>query len=193
MTQLVGPKQVAQSEYVEKQNAAFDLYLQGVTKYNDIAKRLNIPRAQVEVMIEEVKTYLRSHESFKEMGRERLHQMDKHYGMIIRKGWETVEELENGNDHDKIGSVLKMIADVEAKRQDALQKAGMYDDSELADMIAETERKTEEIKKLLLQIIGKHPETKQDILSGLKRIEDPDYQPEPVVINDDDVTVGDND
>lgn len=163
------------AEWFKKQNAIVDDFLKGNTNYTDLAKRHSIKRADAIIMLDEWKQYVRSDKSFKEMGRERLHEMDRHYGLIIQEMWDSHQDLKDSGEFHKAATVLKMISEVEAKRQDALQKAGMYDDGELADMVMETERKTQAIAEFLMKLAADYPELKPKIIEALKKIENPDY------------------
>lgn len=176
----------ARSKWMKKQNEVYDDYVKGNQNYTALAKRHGITRAEAITMIEEVNAYIRASSVFKEKAKERLAEMDHHYSMLIKEGWDAIEEMRgNPRDASKIATTIKAIADIEAKRQDALQKAGMYDDYEIGDMLAESERKIDAIKGLLKEIIAKYPETKNDVLNGLRDIQDPDRLPEPDVIDGD--------
>lgn len=172
--------ELSETDYFKMQNAVVDLKLKQVSE-TDIAKQLKLDRASVVTMIEEWKEYVRSDKSFKEMGRERLHEMDRHYGLIISELWDSHDSLKDEGKYKEAAAAAKIISEVEAKRQDALQKAGMYDDGELTDMIIENERKTEAITVLLTEIITDHPELRDRIVTGLRKIEDPNYV-EPVEV-----------
>ena len=174
---------VVQTEWVKKQNAVYDDYVRGEQNFTQLARRHGITRAKAIEMVQEVNDYVRQSGAFKEMAKERLGEMDHHYSMLIKEGWQAVEDMKDeGKKSDKIPSALKAIADIEAKRQEALQKAGMYDDYEMGDMLAESERKIEAIKELLKEVITKFPETKNVILNGLRDIQDPNRLPEPDTI-----------
>ena len=174
---------VAQTEWIRKQNVVYDDFVKGNQDYTALAKKHGITRAKAIEMVREVNDYIKQSGAFKEMAKERLGEMDHHYSMLIKAGWEAVEDMKDeGKKADKIPSALKAIADIEAKRQEALQKAGMYDDYEVGDMLAESERKIDAIKELLKSVITKYPETKQMILVGLRDIQDPDRLPEPDVV-----------
>lgn len=175
----------AASKWVKTQNAVYDDYVKGMQNWTNLAKKHRITRAEAIKAVEEVHDYVKSTGVFKEMAKERLHEMDYHYNMLIEEGWSTVEELKNDSKHDKVAPALKIIADMEKARQEALTKAGMYDDYEMGDMLAESERKVDAIVKLLKAVIAEFPDTKQMILSGIKDIEDPDRLPEPDVIDGD--------
>ena len=172
-----------QTEWIRKQNAVYDDFVKGTQDYTALARKHGITRAKAIEMVREVNDYIKQSGAFKEMAKERLGEMDHHYSMLIKEGWQAVEDMKDeGKKADKIPSALKAIADIEAKRQEALQKAGMYDDYEMGDMLAESERKIEAIKELLKEVITKFPETKNVILNGLKDIQDPNRLPEPDTI-----------
>lgn len=174
---------VAQQKWVKKQNEVYDDYVRGEQNFSALARKHNITRAKAIEMVEEVNAYVRQSGVFKEMAKERLSEMDHHYSMLIKEGWLAVEDMKDSNKSDKIPSALKAIGDLEAKRQEALTKAGMYDDYEVGDMLAESERKIDGIKHLLKEVITKFPESKNMILAGLRDIQDPNRLPEPEVID----------
>lgn len=176
-------RELKEMEWIEKQIDVVDLFLQGNTNYTALARKTNLDRATVVEMIEDAKNSWRTMESFKTIWRERLHEMDRHYSMLIKEGWETVENLKEAGHWDKVSTALKTIADIEGRRQDALHKAGIYDDSELGDAIAEMEEKTDAIKQLLKQVVQEYPETKKMIVDGIRRL-DGDL-PDPIVVDGD--------
>lgn len=180
----VRPVEIKNAKYVENQNKVAEMLLKyGQTNLTKIARATGLPRAEVVIMVDEIKAGMRSMDNYKEMARERLSQMDRHYELLIQEAWEAVEELKSDpKTMDKVPGALKIIGDLEAKRQESLQKAGLYDDSELADMMVETERKVEGIKKLLQDIIRSHPDLKEFIIQGLRKIENSDELPEPTEV-----------
>lgn len=175
---------VAQTRWVKKQNAVYDDYVKGEQNYTALAKKHGITRAEAINMVAEVNDYIRQSGVFKEMAKERLAEMDHHYSMLIKTVWTAIENMENDGKHDKVPAAAKAAGDLEAKRQEALQKAGMYEDYEIGDLIAESERKIEEIKKLLQKVIAEFPGAKQMIVDGLKSIQDPNRLPDPEVVED---------
>lgn len=184
MTIALPEDNAANSEWVKKQNAVYDDFVKGNQNYTALAKRHNIKRADAIKMVQEVHDYVKASGVFKEMAKARLNEMDHHFSMLIKEGWEAIENMKDeGTKSDKIATTIKAIADIEAKRQEALQKAGMYDDFEVGDMLAEAEAKIDAIKELLKEVLKKHPETKQMIMIGLRDIQDPNRLPEPEVID----------
>ena len=175
---------VVQTRWIKKQNSVYDDYVKGEQNFTALAKKHGITRAEAIKMVDEVNDYIRQSGAFKEMAKERLAEMDHHYSMLIKEVWDAIQDMkDNPKFTDKIPSAAKAAADIEAKRQEALQKAGMYEDYEVGDMLAESEAKIDGIKALLKEVITKFPETKQMILEGLRDIQDPNRLPEPEVVD----------
>jgi hypothetical protein len=91
-----------------------------------------------------------------------------------------VEQADEDGDVKTKTTTLKAIADVESKRQESLQKAGLYDDAELGDEIAMMQEQADKIKQLLTLVASKYPESKMDILEGLQEI----FAQEPIAVPD---------
>lgn len=142
--------------------------LKGNTNATQIAKSVGIPRAKVLDYIDAWKEIAKNDENIKDRAKEALTNMDNHYNMIIKEMWEIVDDT--SNDAKTRSSTLKQIADIESKRQETLQKAGLYDDADLAGELVETQMKAERIKELLRDIATQFPVTKEAILSGLNEI-----------------------
>lgn len=167
------------AEYYDEMNKVVEKLLTGTKHPATIAKELGMQRKDVVHYINEWKQIAQNRPDIQERAMEALSSMDRHYDMIIKEMWLIVEtEVENKTR----ATVLKNIADVEAKRQETLQKAGMYDDSGIADQLAEMEEHAEAIRKLLTEVATKYPETKLFIMEGISRI----FGQAPAVPDDDD-------
>ena len=145
---------------------AEDYLLKGVNNATKIAKDLGIPRKDVLVYIEEWRSAANTGEA-KARAAELLYEMDKSYDKIINELWITHADADNAKD---AAGILKTIAEVVAKRQDVLQKAGLYDDAAIGDELALVEEQMEGIKSLLKTVAKNHPEVRQEIMDGLGRI-----------------------
>lgn len=141
-----------ESERFETMEKVADLMFHGNTE-TQIAKQLNIPRKEVIRLQEDYRTALANDSEARDMARDYLHQMVKHYDSLIKKFYELVEEIDALSfNHQVAGqknAALKAIADLEAKRLDALQKAGLLENSELGDELAEAEEKRQIIIDIL--------------------------------------------
>lgn len=146
------------------------LYVKGNLDATKIARELKITRAEVIKCLDEYREIARNDTELKERARELTYNMDKHFSMIIERLYYNLDMAEAAEDTKTANAILKNIADVEAKRQDTMQKAGMYDDAALGDEMAETQEKVEGIKELLMRVAKEHPQTSTMIREGLSRI-----------------------
>ena len=160
--------EIEKSDRMVLMNTIVEEYiLKGVNNATTIAKSLGIPRRDVLDIQEEWKLIASNDEGVKMRARELLTEMDRAYDQVIARLWEAVEEAEDSK--AKTAS-LKVIADVISKRQDTLQKAGLYDDATLGDELAMAEEQMDMIKELLKSLAMKHPEIRIEIMQGLSKI-----------------------
>lgn len=117
-----------------------------------IAKTLGIKRVEVLDHLEVWRGLMQSDNSIRERAKEALGAADQHYSMIINRAWETVEQADAGAELRTKAQALKLIMDVEAKRIEMLQKAGLLEDNELGDQLVETERKQEILMGILRDV-----------------------------------------
>lgn len=144
------------SERMDAMERVTDLKLKGYTD-TQIAKQLDMKRKVVIELIEDWKYGLQHDQEAHERAHDALMSMDKHYDLLLKKYWEYIEELENEIDMNGVSAslvsqkmtALKGIADTEAKRLDALQKAGLLEGKDLADELAAAEEK----QALLIDIL----------------------------------------
>ena len=107
----------------------------------DIASQLQMSRALVLELIDEWKNIIHNDGGVQVRAREALSGADQHFAMIIARAWETVEQADANNQLAAKTQALKLVADTEQKRLDMLSKAGVLENSELADQLLDTERK----------------------------------------------------
>ena len=67
-------------------------------------------------------------------------------------------------------SALKMIADVEQKRIDMLQKAGLLENNELSAQLLETERKQEILMSILKEVTSDCSHCKVEVAKRLSEV-----------------------
>ena len=161
-------QELESAEYYVQMNRVVEALLKGQTNVTTLAKELGLPRKDVLNYIDCWKDIAKDDEGIKDLARASLTEMNVHYDLIIKEQWTIVED--NAVDLKTKGATLKQIADVVAKRQETLQRAGLYDDAGLADELAETQVKAQAIKELLRDIATEYPQTKTAILEGLNRI-----------------------
>jgi hypothetical protein len=135
-----------------------------------ISKQLGIQRTEVINHIDTWRSLIKGDHGVKERASEALSAADQHYSMIIKEAWETVHQA---NDQDALNvkaQALKLIADVEAKRIDMLQKAGVLEKNDMADSILETERKQEVLVGILRDVTSSCMHCKQEVARRLSDV-----------------------
>ena len=156
--------------HYETLDKVLQLFLTGNKNATAIAKELSIPRRDVLDYIAEWRSIANNTEGIKDRATQALHEMDKHYDMIMKRQWEIVnDETINANVR---ANTLKQIADIEGKRQETFQKAGLYDDSGIADQIVQMEEKVEAYENLLLTVASVFPDTKAYIRERIAMLEE---------------------
>ena len=159
---------VESAEYYDEMNTVVQEYLKGTTDPTKLSKQLSIPRRKVLDYIDAWKAIAQNHDGIKERANEALTALTRHFDMIISELWAVVNDP--AVTLTVKASTLKTIADVDGKRQEALQKAGLYDDSALGDQLAKAEEKADAIRVLLTEVANKHPAAKGMIMEGLEKI-----------------------
>jgi hypothetical protein len=90
--------------------------------------------------------------------------------MIINRAWETVEQADANDQLNIKAQTLKLIADVEGKRIDMLQKAGLLENSEIGDQLLETERKQEILVNILKSVTANCDHCKFEVARQLSEV-----------------------
>jgi hypothetical protein len=167
-------------EHMEEVNRVASEYIKGFNE-SEISRELDIPRARVSSLLKEWKSMASNSEAVRARAREALSGADQHYSKLIKQAYEVIEEATLlGNLSAKTGAI-KLILDIESKRIDMLQKAGLLENKELADQLLETERKQELLMKILIDISGKCPTCKAKVVARLAEVSGPNG--EAVVIH----------
>lgn len=153
----------------DRMNKVVELTLKGFSP-SDIAKELEMKRAEVLNLIDEWKDYAKNDKSIQERARESLVAADQHFAMLINKAWETVEQSDSVADlRSKVAS-LKLVSDIQSKQMEMLQKAGLLDNEEIGARIAESEEKQEILVGILRDVTSKCPNCRKEVASRLSRI-----------------------
>ncbi|AIW02597.1 hypothetical protein AXJ18_gp177 [Streptomyces phage Jay2Jay] len=137
-----------------------------------IARNTGMKRAQVIEYIEEWKGLAQNNKAIQARAQEALTGMDEHYNMIIRELWGVLEEADMNNDLKTKTTVLKNLADVEGKRVDLLQKAGLIEGQHMGDEVIEMERKHEILIGILREVTSECPHCKVEVARRLSRVTD---------------------
>jgi uncharacterized protein with PIN domain len=171
------PKELELADRMEEGNEVIKYWLRGYPP-TTIAKQMKIQRKQVLAYIDQWKTIAHDDVEIKDRAREALLGADQHFDQILKELWESISKL--GTDHRTKGTLLKNAADIEAKRVDLLKQAGLLDDSEMGDQMAEIERKQEILKGILRDVSLKCPNCKNEVAQRMRKM-NPDYV-EPIAV-----------
>ena len=153
----------------EQMNEVVERSLKG---YNptQIAKELDIKRGDVLRIIEEWKSYAQNDKTIQERAREALVASDQHYSMLMNKAWETVEQSDNAADLRSKVSALKLVAEIQSRQMEMLQKAGLLDNTEMGSRIAEAEEQQEVLMGILRDVTSKCDKCQREVKQRLSRI-----------------------
>ena len=101
--------------------------------------------------------------------------------MLIKEAWRTIEQADVQDALNVKSQTLKLIADIESKRIDMLNKAGVLEDSSMADQILENEKKQEILISILRDVTSSCEHCKWEVSKRLSQVTG---QVEAVIVND---------
>ncbi len=163
------PKELMPTERLEKMNDVVTAHLKGDNP-TQIAKNLGYKRAEVVQYIEEWKQYAHNNKAIQARAQEAVAGMDEHFAVIIRELWESVTQADMNDDYKSKATILKGIADVEGKRVDLLQKAGLLDNSSMGEEVLEMERKQNILIQILREVTADCPHCKVEVARRLSEV-----------------------
>jgi len=145
-------------------------YLKGLDA-SQISKQLDIPRQKVLTLLNDWRSMAANNQAIHARAKEALAGADQHFSSLIKKSYEVIESADQNSNLGAKTQAIKLIADIESKRLEMLQKAGLLDNKEIAEQIIEMERKHDVLIKLLKEIASEHPEIRQKIMERLSSIQ----------------------
>lgn len=154
----------------EKINKVVDLFLKGVTNPTQIAKQTGFKRTEVQEYLEEWRSVIQSDRQIQMRAREALSGADRHYSMLIEEGWDVINQASQIGDLGKKATGIKLVSDIQQKQIDMLQKAGLIEDTEIANQIMETERKQEVLVKILKEVVADCNHCKLEVTKRLSEV-----------------------
>jgi len=157
------------ADHFDQMNRVVEEMLKGNSP-TQIARELGIKRAEVLDHLETWKGLVKGDNSIRERAKEALAATDQHYAMIINRAWETVEQADANDQLNIKTQALKLITDVEGKRIEMLQKAGLLENNELADQLLETERKQEVLVNILRTVTADCDHCKFEVARRLSEV-----------------------
>jgi len=159
-------------EHLEEVNKVATYYIKGLNE-SEISKELDIPRSRVSSLLREWKSMASNSEAVRARAREALSAADTHYSGLIKQAYEVIDEANQTSALSVKNQAIKLILDIESKRIEMLQKAGLLENKELADQLLETERKQEILMKILMEVSGSCVRCKPEVLKRLAEVSGP--------------------
>ena len=156
-------------KHLDQVNQVVEEYLKG----NDptvISKQLAIPRQKVVTLINEWKVMASANDAIRARAKEALAAADTHYSKLVSRTYEVIDEASMTNNLSAKTGAIKLVMDIESKRIDMLQKAGLLENKELAEEMVEIERRQEVLVGILRDIASEHPEVRDIIMQRLSAI-----------------------
>lgn len=153
----------------DQMNKVVEELLKGNTPAQ-IAKTLDLTRVQVDTHIEIWKRMVHDNTLIRERAKEALAGADEHYNMLIKEAWATLHQADAQDSPGIKTQVLKLIADIEAKRIDMLNKAGVLEKDNIADQIIENERKQEVLVNILRDVTSSCDHCKWEVAKRLQEV-----------------------
>jgi hypothetical protein len=153
-------------KHLDTVNRVVGEYLKG----NDptkISKELDIPRTKVVSLIKEWQVVASDNTAIRARAKEALAAADEHYSRLISKAYEVIDEATTTADLRSKSGGIKLVMDLESKRIEMLQKAGLLENKELAEEMIEIERRQEILMVILKEIAAEHPEIRDKVMSRL--------------------------
>jgi len=156
-------------EHLDEVNKVVEEYLKG-SDPTKISKELDIPRTRVVTLINEWKVMASANDAIRARAKEAMASMDAHYGKLITKAYEVIDEASLTNNLSAKTQAIKLVVDIEKSRIEMLQKAGLLENKELAEEMVEIEKRQEVLVEILRDIATEHPEVRDKIMRRLSDI-----------------------
>lgn len=156
-------------EHLDQVNKVVEEYLKG-NDPTQISKELALPRQKVVSYINEWKVMAADNAAIRARAKEALVGADTHYSKLIQKAYEVIDDATTTANLSAKTSAIKLVLDIEARRIDMLQKAGLLENKELAEEMLDIERKQEVLVNILKDMATEHPEVRDKIMRRLSDI-----------------------
>jgi hypothetical protein len=156
-------------KHLDQVNQVVEEYLKG----NDptaISKQLSIPRQKVVTLINEWKVMASANDAIRARAKEALAAADTHYSKLVSRTYEVIDEASMTNNLSAKTAAIKLVMDIESKRIDMLQKAGLLENKELAEEMMEIENRQQVLMSILRDIASEYPQIRDEIMKRLSAI-----------------------
>ena len=155
--------------HLDEMNTVVTEYLKG-SDPTRISKELSIPRVRVVAHLDEWKASASNNSAIRARAKDALAGADAHYSKLISRSYEVIDEASMTNNLSAKTAAIKLVMDIESKRIDMLQKAGLLENKELAEEMVEIERRQEVLVGILRDIASEHPQVRDIIMQRLSAI-----------------------
>ena len=159
--------------HLDEVNKVASEYVKGSTEIQ-ISKSLDMPRTRVVRLLDEWRGMIANNDAIRARAREALATADQHYSRLIQKAYEVIDSAESQGDLGEKRQSLKLILDIENKRIEMLQKAGLLENKEIAEELMEMENKQEVLVNILREVSGKCDTCKVEVSKRLAEVASPD-------------------
>jgi hypothetical protein len=156
-------------DHLDLVNKVASEYLKGLDA-SEISKALNIPRVKVTELLTDWRVMAANNQAIHARAKEALAGADQHFSSLIKKAYEVIDSADTTANLTAKTTSIKLIADIESKRLEMLQKAGLLDNQELADELLETERKQEILISILKEVTSSCESCRPKVLSKLSQV-----------------------
>ena len=153
-------------EHLDQMNKVVSKYLEG----NDptkISKELALPRQKVVAFLDEWKIMASNNAAIRERAREALVAADTHYNKLISQTYEVIDDATTQANLTAKTAAIKLVMDIESRRIDMLQKAGLLENKELAEEMMAIEERQIILVGILKDVASKYPEARDEIMRRL--------------------------
>lgn len=156
-------------DYMDEMNEIMVEKWKGKT-VSEIATALKKPRQRVKEIIEEWGVVASRNDVVRTRAREALATADAHYSKLIGHAYEVMEEADGNSNLPAKTNAIKLIADMEARRIDMLQKSGLLENKELAEEMMETQRKQKALEAILKEVVADCDHCRIQVLNRLSAV-----------------------
>jgi hypothetical protein len=157
-------------KHLDLVNSVATEYLKGLDA-TQISKELDIPRQKVLSLLGDWREMAASNQAIHARAKEALAGADQHFSGLIKKAYEVIDVADTNSNLGAKTQAIKLIADIESKRLEMLQKAGLLDNKEIAEQIIAMEKKHDILIGILKDIASEHPEIRHEIMTRLSNIQ----------------------
>jgi hypothetical protein len=156
-------------QHLDEVNKVVEKYLAG-SDATQISKELAMPRQRVVSYIDEWRTMAADNAAIRARAKEALVGADTHYSKLIQKAYEVIDDATTTANLGAKTAGIKLVMDLESKRIDMLQKAGLLENKELAEEMLEIEKNQEILVAILKDIASEYPQIRDEIMRRLSNV-----------------------